>query len=103
MKHWLACLLLAALPALAAAPQAAPAPAANDNATTYQHLVDAAHAVVGIKVKALANARSSRNTSLRTSTVKPRTSRVTSRVGSAALGVGAAGDAVETSTALAPP
>jgi S1-C subfamily serine protease len=58
-RSWFACLLLAALPAHAAAPQAAPAPGATDNATTYQHLVDAAHAVVGIKVRALPNARSS--------------------------------------------
>ena len=56
-RSWLACLLAAALPVLAAAPQAAPAPAAPD-AAAYQYLVDAASAVVGVKVKALANARS---------------------------------------------
>lgn len=54
-----ACLLLAALPAFAAAPSAAPNTPKED-ASAYQHLVDAAHAVVGIKVKALANARSNR-------------------------------------------
>ena len=43
-----------------AAPTAAPAPAKED-AAAYQHLVDAANAVVGIKVKALGNARSSKN------------------------------------------
>jgi serine protease Do len=56
---WIACLLLAAVPALAAAPSAAPA-APKEEAPVYQHLVDAARAVVGIKVKALANARSAR-------------------------------------------
>lgn len=55
---------LAATTAFAAAPTAAPAaPAAamKEDANAYQHLVDAANAVVGVKVKALANARSSRN------------------------------------------
>jgi serine protease Do len=56
---WIACLLLAAVPALAAAPSAAPA-APKEETPVYQHLVDAARAVVGIKVKALANARSAR-------------------------------------------
>jgi serine protease Do len=58
-RSWLACLLIAALPALGAAPAAAPVPPAAEDPAAYQHLVDAAHAVVGIKVKALANARSS--------------------------------------------
>ena len=60
MSHhsWIACLLLAAAPAFAAAPSAAPTP--KDEVPVYQHLVDAARAVVGIKVKALANARSAR-------------------------------------------
>src|SRR5262245_31679732 len=60
MKNsWIAACLLAALPALGAAPKAAPATTKEDP-SAYQHLVDAARAVVGIKVKALANARSSR-------------------------------------------
>ena len=46
--------------ALAAAPRNAPAPPANEETLPYQHLIDAANAVVGVKVKALANARSSR-------------------------------------------
>ena len=48
---------LLALPALAAAPKAAPAQAAPENAA-YQHLIDAANAAVTVKSKALANARS---------------------------------------------
>jgi serine protease Do len=43
--------------AQAAAPQAAPAQGTPDSAS-FQHLIDAAGSVVGIKVKALANARS---------------------------------------------
>jgi S1-C subfamily serine protease len=58
-RSWIACLLLATLPAFAAAPAAAPSPS-KEEAAAYQHLVDAAHAVVGIKVTALANARSAR-------------------------------------------
>jgi S1-C subfamily serine protease len=54
---WAAAALLAALPALGAAPPAAPA-AGADNSAVYQQLMDAAHAVVTVKVKALANARS---------------------------------------------
>jgi len=56
-RSWLACLLIAVLPAFGAAPTAAPTPASPDPAA-YQHLVDAAAAVVAIKVRALANARS---------------------------------------------
>ena len=56
-RSWIAVLLLATAPAFAAAPTAAPTPAKEDPAT-YQHLVDAARAVVGIKVKSLPNARS---------------------------------------------
>ena len=56
-RSWFACLLLAALPAYGAAPTAAPTPSAPDPAA-YQHLVDAAAAVVALKVKALPNARS---------------------------------------------
>jgi S1-C subfamily serine protease len=56
---WIASLLLFAAPAFAAAPTAAPTPAKED-ASAYQHLMDAARAVVGVKVKALANARSAR-------------------------------------------
>jgi S1-C subfamily serine protease len=60
MRHaWIAAVLLAAAPAFAAAPTAAPTPAKEDP-SAYQHLVDAARAVVGIKVKALPNARSAR-------------------------------------------
>jgi S1-C subfamily serine protease len=52
---------LIAAPAFAAAPKAAPAAAPKEDANAYQHLVDAANAVVGVKVKALGNARSSKN------------------------------------------
>ncbi len=55
-RSWIACLLLAAVPAFAAAPAAAP----ESKDADYRHLVDAAAAVVGIKVKAIAGARSSR-------------------------------------------
>ena len=58
-RSWIAGLLLAAAPVFAAAPSAAPNPPKQD-AAAYQHLVDAARAVVGIKVKALANARSAK-------------------------------------------
>jgi S1-C subfamily serine protease len=51
---------LIASPAFAAAPKAAPA-APKEDPNAYQHLVDAANAVVGVKVKALGNARSSKN------------------------------------------
>ena len=57
LAHALAAVVFLSLPALAAAPKAAPA----DNkpaAAEYQHLVDAARAVVGLKVKAIGNARS---------------------------------------------
>lgn len=57
-RIWIASLALAALPAFGAAPAAAPSAAPGEDASTYQHLVDAAHAVVGIKVKAIGNARS---------------------------------------------
>jgi S1-C subfamily serine protease len=59
-----ACLALAALPLEAGlAPSAAAVRAAADRApqaqdATYQRLIDAANAVVGVKVKALGNARS---------------------------------------------
>jgi len=46
-----------ALPVLAAAPAAAPT-APRDDEAKYQYLRDAANAVVGLRVKALANARS---------------------------------------------
>jgi S1-C subfamily serine protease len=52
---------LAASPAFGAAPTAAPAAAPKEDTNAYQHLVDAANAVVGVKVKALGNARSSKN------------------------------------------
>jgi serine protease Do len=52
---------LAACPAFAAAPHAAPAAAPKPDANAYQHLIDAANAVVGVKVKALGNARSSKS------------------------------------------
>jgi S1-C subfamily serine protease len=57
-RSWIGGLFLAALPAFAAAPAAAPGPTLED-ASNFQPLLDAAHAVVGIKVRALANARSS--------------------------------------------
>jgi S1-C subfamily serine protease len=50
-----------AIHCLAAAPTAAPAAPAKEEAPAYQHLVDAANAVVGVKVTALGNARSSKN------------------------------------------
>lgn len=53
-------LALAAFPAWAAAPPAAPS-AASADPTEYQTLLDAAHAVVAVKVKAIANARSNAN------------------------------------------
>ena len=57
---WIACLLhRRRAPAPRPRPPAAPARRRRAQ-PTYQHLVDAAHAVVGIKVKALANARSAR-------------------------------------------
>jgi S1-C subfamily serine protease len=60
MKHsWIAALLLAVMPAFAAAPKAAPEQP-KETPAAYQHLVDAARAVVGIKVKALPNARSAK-------------------------------------------
>ena len=51
-------LLALVLPAFAAVPATPPATAPKDDDAKYQHLRDAANAVVGIKVKALANARS---------------------------------------------
>ncbi len=54
----LALLAALALPALGAAPSAAPPPASPQDTAGYQHLLDAANAVVGVKVKALPNARS---------------------------------------------
>jgi S1-C subfamily serine protease len=48
---------LLGIPAFAAAPKAAPAQAAPENAT-YQHLIDAANAAVTVKAKAIPNARS---------------------------------------------
>jgi serine protease Do len=60
-RAWIACLVLTALSALGAAPAAAPPAAPRPEASAYQHLVDAAHAVVGVKVKAIANARSNTN------------------------------------------
>jgi S1-C subfamily serine protease len=51
-------LLALALHAFAAVPATPPAPPPKDDDAKYQHLRDAANAVVGIKVKALANARS---------------------------------------------
>jgi S1-C subfamily serine protease len=53
------CALLAALPVHGAANSAAP-PARQD-APSYQHLVEATGAVVGLKVRAIANARSAEN------------------------------------------
>ena len=50
--------LTLALPAFAAVPATSPAAPPKDEEAKYQYLRDAANAVVGIKVKALANARS---------------------------------------------
>lgn len=61
LPSWIVSFGIAALPALGAAPSVAPSPPAAADAATYQHLVDAAHAVVGIKVTAIANARSNAN------------------------------------------
>ncbi|HXN14877.1 MAG TPA: S1C family serine protease, partial [Usitatibacter sp.] len=58
--QWIVWLGLAALPAFGAVPKAAPAPAPQD-AAAYQHLLDAANAVVGVKMRALSNARSSQS------------------------------------------
>jgi S1-C subfamily serine protease len=56
---------MAAIPAMAAAPSAAPAnepgAAPKENTAAYQSLIDAANSVVGVKVKAIGNARSSKN------------------------------------------
>lgn len=57
-RCWIACLVTCSLPALGAAPAEAPPPSQAEAASGYQMLTDAAHAVVGIKVKALPNARS---------------------------------------------
>jgi S1-C subfamily serine protease len=57
-RVWIASLALVVLPTLGAAPAKAPNAATPPDASSYQHLVDAAHAVVGIKVKAIGNARS---------------------------------------------
>jgi S1-C subfamily serine protease len=56
------CLGIATVPCLAAAPLAAPAPAPakSEASASHQQLLDAANAVVGIKVKAIGNARSSK-------------------------------------------
>ncbi len=57
-----ACAVFAAflvLDSSAAAPSAAPATPKGEDTAPYQHLVDAARAVVAVKTKALANARSS--------------------------------------------
>ena len=53
-----AAVLVAALPAAAAVSPAAPA--ARDDTATYQHLIDAAGAVVDVKVQAIPGARSNR-------------------------------------------
>ncbi len=54
----LAVIAVLAFPALGAAPTAAPPAASPQDTTSYQHLLDAANAVVAVKVKALPNARS---------------------------------------------
>ncbi|MGZ5034719.1 MAG: S1C family serine protease [Usitatibacter sp.] len=61
LPAWMVCFGIVALPAVGAAPSVAPSPPAAEDAATYQHLVDAAHAVVGVKVTAIANARSNAN------------------------------------------
>ena len=57
-RYFAAILLALALPAIPAVPSAQPAAPPKDEEAKYQYLRDAANAVVGIKVKALANARS---------------------------------------------
>ena len=58
-KRLIAALLAcAALPLAAAAPQSAAAVQTVQENATYQRLIDAANAVVGVKVKAIGNARS---------------------------------------------
>ncbi len=52
--------LLSSCAALAAAPAAAPPAEAPGDSAAYQQLLDAANAVVGVRMKALGNARSSR-------------------------------------------
>ncbi len=60
MLRALAALSLAvAIPALGAVSSAAPAP--HEDTAAYQHLIDAANAVVTVKVRAIPGARSSRN------------------------------------------
>ena len=58
LRACLACVALAVLPALAAAPAAAPPGTSQDDPAHYQQLVQATGAVVGLKVHAIANARS---------------------------------------------
>jgi S1-C subfamily serine protease len=60
LRCGIAATALSGAAAFAAAPPAAPA-ATNPDTSAYQHLVDASRAVVGVKVKALANARSNAN------------------------------------------
>jgi len=57
---WIACVLIAALPAFGAAPPAAPSPG-KPGIPAYENLAEATRAVVGIKVKALPDARSNRS------------------------------------------
>lgn len=60
-SSWMACLCLATFPAPGVA-SSDPDPAApRDERSSYQHLADAARAVVAIRVTALANARSNDN------------------------------------------
>jgi serine protease Do len=59
LRAAIACLaLVAAPPAISAAPTAAPGAPAREDPAAYQPLIDAANAVVTVKMKALANARS---------------------------------------------
>jgi serine protease Do len=61
LRAALPCLALAlSFNCAAAAPKAAPA-APSQDATSYQHLIDAANAAVMVKTRALANARSNKN------------------------------------------
>jgi serine protease Do len=57
LRAGVSCALLAVLSANAAAPSAAPAES-RETPASYQHLVEATGAVVGLKVRAIANARS---------------------------------------------
>jgi len=59
LRALVAALVVVAVPAVGAVPSSAPAP--REETAAYQHLIDAANAVVAVKVHAIPGARSSRN------------------------------------------